>query len=130
MIFDTDPSRLGWWQRVRLLAARALRSEVPAEALAYTWAGRLAPETIVDNPFAPGFVKMLAVESGAGRRGRWVDEERDVASDYRRAFGRTPSAVRGVALMTDTDDTHASVRACYGDLSFHPRPPPPPREGS
>jgi len=62
------------------------------------------------------------VESGAARLGRWSDYERDVAADYRRAFGAEPPAVSGVVVSTDTDNTGERAEAYYGDIEFRARP--------
>ena len=45
-------------------------------------------------------------------------EERNVYEDYRRAFGKEPPRVSGVAIMTDTDNTQERAAAYYGDLTF------------
>jgi len=50
--------------------------------------------------------------------GDWVAEERNVYDDYRRAFGKEPPRVSGVAIMTDTDNTKERATAYYGDLVF------------
>lgn len=46
---------------------------------------------------------MKPEESGEGRVGEWVCEERNLYSDYQRLFGEPPPALSGVAVMTDTD---------------------------
>ena len=42
--------------------------------------------------------------------------ERDIASDYRRAFGEEPGALTSIALMTDSDNTRSTTRAYYGEV--------------
>ena len=61
---------------------------------------------------------MIVVESGPEKVNQWVNEERNVLEDYRKAFGEDPPLVSGVALMTDTDNTGESATAYYGDISF------------
>jgi hypothetical protein len=62
---------------------------------------------------------MIVVRSGAAAVGTWVDEERNVYEDYRKAFGEEPPMIKGIAVMTDTDDTGESATAWYGDIVFH-----------
>jgi hypothetical protein len=62
---------------------------------------------------------MIVVRSGAARVGAWVEEERNVYEDYRKAFGEDPPMIKGIAVMTDTDDTGESATAYYGDIAFH-----------
>jgi hypothetical protein len=66
---------------------------------------------------------MVAVESGDGNAGRWVDEERNLVEDYRRAFGENPPMVGAVAIMTDTDNTGEHAVAWYGAIRFLPPGP-------
>lgn len=66
---------------------------------------------------------MVAVESGDGNAGRWVDEERNVVDDFRRALGEDPPKVGAVAIMTDTDNTGEEAVAWYGTIRFLPAGP-------
>ena len=61
---------------------------------------------------------MIVVESGRVLINQWVNEERNVYEDYRKAFGEEPPMVSGVAIMTDTDNTGESAIAYYGDIVF------------
>lgn len=66
----------------------------------------------------------LALETVKTNRDRllaWVTETRNVYEDYKRAFGKDPPMISGVAIMTDTDNTGESATAHYGDIVFkHP----------
>jgi hypothetical protein len=85
------------------------------KAVNYIWANRLPKGEHVPNPFVSN-AKMLAVESGNGKAGQWVDEERDLLADYRLLFGADPPEAEAVAIMTDTDNTGGSADAWYGDI--------------
>jgi hypothetical protein len=65
---------------------------------------------------------MLVVESGAKRVGEWVEVERNVYEDYKRAFNEEPPPLLGIALMTDTDQTGETATAWYGDISLRKKP--------
>jgi len=88
-------------------------------AVNYIWANRLSPGAFLPNAFT-GNAVMVAVESGDGNAGRWIDEERDLVEDYRRAFGEDPPAIGAVAIMTDTDNTGGEADAWYGAIRFLP----------
>lgn len=120
--FRYEPERVGWWKKARYNAARVLSGELPIGAINYIWASHAPVGTVVDNSFAPGFVKMIVVESGPEHLGSWREETRNVLEDYRRAFGEDPPLVNGIAIMTDTDNTGESAVAWYGDISFQPAP--------
>jgi hypothetical protein len=86
-------------------------------AINYVWSSKRPVGSGWPNAFT-GNAYMIAVESGSERAGRWVEERRDVLSDYRHAFGEEPGLVDAVAIMTDTDNTGATATAWYGDIWF------------
>lgn len=86
-------------------------------AIDYVWSSNQPVGSSWPNAFT-GRVRMVAVESGSAKVGRWVDERRDVLADYRRLFGAEPGDVDAVAIMTDTDNTGLSATAWYGDIWF------------
>lgn len=89
-----------------------------SRSLAYVWTNdRLAPETVVPSPRHPEQVRSIVVESGTRQLGQWLQEERDIEADFRRAFGReAPAQVQAVALFTDNDQTGEPVEAYYGPI--------------
>lgn len=122
LLFDYDPSNLGFFDRVKYRTLKTLGyDQIPTRALSYIWASRVEQGRILDNPYTD-WVQMIPVESGPDRVGRWVREERNVAADYREAFGEDPPPIGGIAIMTDTDDTGESATAYYGDITARPLP--------
>ena len=61
---------------------------------------------------------MLVVASGANGLGSWQSVRRNLADDYRLAYGAEPGRVLGVAVMTDTDNTGAKAVGDYADIRF------------
>jgi hypothetical protein len=92
-----------------------LSSPTKVPTLRYVWTNRrIEPETIVDNPYLPGVVRSLVVRSGDAQSNSWVHERRDIALDFKRAFGREPDAtIEAIALFTDNDQTREPVEAHY-----------------
>ncbi|MGH8762531.1 MAG: DUF3047 domain-containing protein [Nitrosospira sp.] len=86
-------------------------------AINYVWSNKQAVGSSWSNAYT-GNARMIAVESGPGRIGQWVNERRDVRADYQRLFGGEPGRVDAVAIMTDSDDTGATATAWYGDIWF------------
>ncbi len=115
--FAYEPDKVGWGKKLKYKAGQALFGDIPIGALNYLWDGKSPLGTIVDNAFTD-FAKMVVVESGAELVGSWVEEERNVYQDYRRAFGEEPPAINGVAIMSDTDNTKERAVAYYGDIMF------------
>ena len=120
--FRYEPERVPALRKAKFKAAQLLFGDLPIGAINYIWATAMPVGSIVDNPFAGDFVKMISVQSGAGALGRWIEQERNVYEDYKRAFGAEPPLVEGVAMMTDTDNTGESARAWYGDIGFAREP--------
>ena len=67
-------------------------------------------------------MRIIVLESGAEKTGQWVTEERDVAADFRAAYGHEPPAVTGIAIGNDTDQTGETALAWFGDFSFGAKP--------
>lgn len=119
--FAYDPAKLGLIERAKFETARLLYGEYPPlAAISYVWDGKAPAGAIVPNAYTAR-VKMIVVESGAAKLGRWVEESRDLGADYRAAFGGDPPPISGVAIMTDTDNTGESATAFYGDIVFRER---------
>jgi hypothetical protein len=115
--FAYDPDKVSFSKKARYKAGRLLFGDIPIGAISYIWDRRTPRGTIVPNAFTD-FVKMIVVESGDANVGRWMEEERNLYEDYRRAFGEEPLPVNGVAIMTDTDNTGEAATAYYGDIVF------------
>jgi hypothetical protein len=115
--FEYDPDRVGLVRKLKYKAGRALFGDIPIAAINYIWESRTPVGTVVENAYTD-FAQMVVVESGQHKVGMWVEEERDVYEDYRRAFGEDPPMINGVAIMSDTDNTKERVTAYYGDIVF------------
>ncbi len=86
-------------------------------AITYVWAAKIPKESFHQSPYT-GNAMIVAVESGGEKVGQWVQEERNIAEDYRLLFGEEPPEIGAIALMTDTDDTLEDITAFYGDISL------------
>lgn len=121
VMFDYPMERLSMLDRTKLLLARFVSGNlVPTAALCYVWDGKLPAGTEMWNAYTDR-VRMIVVESGSRRLGQWVTEERDVAADFRSAFGASLPPISGIAIAADTDQTGATVRSWFGDISFSAR---------
>jgi hypothetical protein len=119
--FQYDPQRLGFFDRAKYEAARVLYGEYPPHsALTYVWDNRLPIGSELASAYTDR-VRIIVVQSGDARAGTWVEQERDLLADYRRAFGDDPPPLAGVAVMTDTDNTGESALAFYGDITLAKR---------
>ncbi len=118
--FEYDPDKVGLSKRLKYKAGRAIFGDIPIGALNYIWETKTPVGTIVENAFTD-FAQMIVMESGPQRVGTWVDEERNIYEDYKKAFGEEPPLINGVAIMSDTDNTKERAVAYYGDIIFMKR---------
>jgi Protein of unknown function (DUF3047) len=117
VLFDYDIRKLPFPVRARIRLARLFGADVPLAALCYVWDGKAAVGTSVWSAYTDR-VRVIVAESGAANLGKWVTIRRDVAADFRAAFGEEPPEISGVVLATDTDNTGESATAFYGDIRF------------
>lgn len=89
----------------------------------YIWAEGLPKGTVLTSPFYKN-IKLIVLESGSEKLGEWVFEERNIADDYRLAFGKLPAGNAGaIALMSDADNTQSSCEGYYADIKVgYPQP--------
>ena len=116
--FDGDKSKLdfedeAFGRTVKLFSGR----EMPYATIQYIWENQLPPETVLENA-RTSRSKMLVVESGPERLGRWLTFKRDVRADYQRLFGEPPGSIIFVGIMTDSNATGTQASAYYGDIRF------------
>lgn len=115
--FEYDPDKVSFGKKLKFKAGQALFGDIPIADLNYIWDTMTPVGTIVENAYTD-FSKMVIVESGTQKVGMWVDEERNIYEDYKKAFGEEPPMINGVAIMSDTDNTKEQATAYYGDIVF------------
>lgn len=89
-------------------------------ALNYVWSSAKPAGSMWSSPYTSQ-VKLLALDSGAGKTGAWSRHKRNVREDLRRAFGEDITVIDAVALMSDSDDFKGKAEAAYGDIWFSAR---------
>lgn len=116
--FSLPDSALSLGQRLKLgLARQVFGAQVPDAAINYVWDNRHpigfeAPNAYTDQ------ARMVVLESGAARAGRWVEARRDVLADARRLFGTDQIKIAQLAVASDTDNTGESAHAGFADFHF------------
>jgi len=119
VMFDYPLEKLSFAERSKLRLARALFDpNLPAATICYVWDGKASAGTIAPSAYT-NRVRLIVVESGSARVNRWVDVERNLATDFRAAFGEEAPAVTAIAVAVDTDNTGAFATTYFGDISFN-----------
>ena len=116
--FDGNKSKLPLKEKMTFEMANLISGqEMPYATLMYIWSGKSPVDTIITNTHTSR-IKMIVVDSGWDNLGQWHKHQRDLAADYKRAYGEAPGEVIGIALLTDTDNTKSETRAFYGDIEL------------
>jgi hypothetical protein len=116
--FEYDPSKLTFFEKVKFETTKLLYGQYPpSAAINYLWESKAPVSTMVPNPYTDR-VMMIVLESGSTKLNQWVDEERNLFEDFKKAFGYEPPMISGVAIMTDSDNTGEQATAYYGDILF------------
>lgn len=120
LILQFDGDRAAWTardQRVSEWVQLATGEPLPHATLMYVWDPNRAVGTVLKHPRTDR-IRLIVIESGSHRLGRWLDFDRDVRADYEKAFGKAPQGLIGIGLMTDANNTRQTSEAWYGPLRW------------
>jgi hypothetical protein len=118
--FEIPMDDLSFIERTKLRILRLIYGDVPSAAICYVWDNHAAPGTATWSPYSDR-VRVIVLRSGEASAGRWEEERRDVAADFRAAFGRDAPPVTGIAAGNDTDQTKEAATAWFGDFRVEAR---------
>jgi len=117
--FAGDIASLPLRTRVLFELAEAITGEKPPYAtLMYVWDARAPVGSVIINPRSDR-IRKIVVDSGPDGLRRWREHRRDLAADFRLAFGEPPGRLESVAVMTDSDNTRSSASSWYGPVQLH-----------
>lgn len=120
VFFDVPAEALPLTTRIKYAAVKLFyKVDLPTAALCYVWdnthpVGHSAWSAYTDR------VRVVVLRSGEANA--WQSEARDVAADFKAAFGQDAPAITGIALGADTDQTKERVVAHFGDVVLKPVP--------
>jgi hypothetical protein len=74
--------------------------------------------TVLEHPKSSR-AQLIIVESGNGKAGQWVSEERDVTADWNKVFpGKPMPKLVGLGMMTDGDSLGQRLTGEYADIQL------------
>jgi hypothetical protein len=95
----------------------------PYTSLNYIWANRDHGMMYMANPYSKKAM-MVLLQSGEGKAEQWIQEDINIVKDYLEAFGTSPPAIAGLAIMNDSDNTLESSVSWVDDIEiYRPREP-------
>lgn len=86
-------------------------------AINYVWSSNQPEGSIWPNAYTDN-ARMIALESGGAFLGQWRTEKRNIRADLRRQFGEDLRYIDGIAVMSDTDNSHGQALSYYRNLFF------------
>ena len=123
LLFDLPAASLSFVDRSLLAMARSVSGEkLPSATLCYVWDHLLPVGTLLNNAYTSR-VRMLVLSSGDKRLGQWVTHERDVAADFKLAFGRESDSLPkldAVVVGADSDNAGGQSLGYVGDVTLAP----------
>jgi hypothetical protein len=118
VFFDVPLESLSFADRTKIKLARSISGvDVPTAALCYVWDNKHRVGYTAWSPFTK-LLRKVVLQSGPSAVGQWRLESRDVAADFKDAFGFDAPAILGISVGNDTDNTDDRVTAWFGDVSF------------
>ena len=118
VFFDVPLESLPFADRAKIKLARGISGvDVPTAALCYVWDNKHRVGYTAWSPFTR-LLRKVVLQSGPGAIGQWRLESRDVAADFKEAFGFDAPAITGISVGNDTDNTDDRAVSWFGDVSF------------
>ena len=81
----------------------------------YIWGNNVGKGDIIDYPGSKNH-KMVVIQQGPEKPGRWIWEKRTVREDFKELFGSEPPGFAGIAILSDTDHTNEGVEAYFSSI--------------
>jgi len=81
----------------------------------YIWGNNVLKGEVIDYPGSKNH-KMVVIESGNKRARRWAWEKRNLIEDFQAFFRKSPPALVGIMVLTDTDQTNEGATAHYSSI--------------
>jgi hypothetical protein len=119
-LFDQPLESLSFYERNlwRVMRSAAHDPKLPADTLCYVWDHLLPTGTLLPSAFTKR-LRMIVLNTGEKPLKQWVTHERDLAADFRAAFGAESPTIPplvGLGVEADADNTADTSTAYVGDL--------------
>jgi hypothetical protein len=102
------------------LAVYAVFGTAPlTQAVKYIWSRVVPVGTTLSTSRTPAIVLRMGSSPDQG----WVTESVNVLRDYERLHGAAPGRARGIAVLTDADETRSRAVGDYGEFGVCPGTP-------
>jgi hypothetical protein len=100
-------------------AAQVMVAFTDRKIITYIW-DSTAPQGTMESASSIPLVHIFAIvcRSGGADANQWLQENRNVAADYQRAFGKPAPHVKGLRLQINSQHTGTSAESYFGEVAF------------
>jgi len=87
--------------------------------ISYIWDSS-APQGLMESASSIPLVHIYAFvcRSGSTDAGQWLMENRNLAADYQKAFGKPATRIKGLRLQINSQHTGSSAESYFGEVVF------------
>lgn len=111
VIFEYDPARLGFFDKIEYETYRAVHGRYPPHAaLSYVWTPNEKKGETYPCPYTDR-VQIKVLRGEETTLGQWQEESVNIVEDYKTIFDESPPATARIAIMADSDDSQSRTRA-------------------
>jgi hypothetical protein len=90
-----------------------------SKAIVYVWSSTVPKGLMQSTSPAPFMtVKVVVVQSGPEKLGKWVSERRNVYQDYKKLFGSEPPKVSAIRLQINSQHTGTTAESYFANVAF------------
>jgi hypothetical protein len=119
-VFEPDESRQSLWFRLKrwLYLDWVHGHPFGGRFTEYVWSSHLKSGEVVNDPGRP-WQKLMVIEGGSAKLGKWLSYERNLYEDFKRLYGEEPRRLIFIGILNDTDQTGKEAVSYIADLMFH-----------
>ncbi len=121
--FDMPMEKVPFAERAKLKMAQFLsKDHLPTATICYVWAQAEPVGAGFDNPFS-GRVHYIVLNSGESQLKTWQSHQRNINTDFLKAFGNettTVPAVTAIIVGADSDNTLGTSLGYVADIALQP----------
>lgn len=88
-----------------------------ATIVGYTWENK-APKLTTGASPAWSKSRIIVLESGSEKLGKWVTETRNIYEDYKKLFGKAPPKANFITLYINSQHTKSRAESYFGKIYF------------
>lgn len=92
---------------------------LPSKSISYIWDSNAPLSATGEEHWVVVKVKIMVVESGNERLGKWVSMERNIYNDFQKLFGKNvPNVVDGIRFQINSQHTKSMGESCIESIEF------------